>query len=234
MPLASFDQQFLTSVPALVGVDEAGRGPLAGPVCAAAVYLQKGFYKSDWARRYAAEINDSKQLKQDTREKIFNAIPEAEEGLIQVACHMASVEEIEELNILGATRLAMTRCIEALLSRQSCSFDHVFEGEDWLLQHGRHQEMAQVLVDGRPLKPFPYTHTAIVKGDGKSLAIALASIVAKVTRDHYMVKQAEQYPEYGFTTNKGYGTAKHRAALLRLGPCTIHRPSFLTQILTPR
>ena len=242
MKLANFDLRFLEQVSAIIGVDEAGRGPLAGPVCAASVYLDKVFYESAWASEYGAEINDSKRLKESVRERIFDAVCTAPKGLIHFACHFATVKDIELLNILGATRKAMAQCIDELKYRTTCNYSEAFDGEDpltevavrqgWLFQKSTDSSIAHVLVDGKPLKPFPHPHTAIVKGDAKSLAIALASIIAKVTRDRYMHKQAEAYPEYGFISNKGYGTPRHIAALKSAGPCKLHRMSFLSQILS--
>ena len=232
MQLHKFDQQHLEDVPAVIGVDEAGRGPLAGPVSAAAVYLDKRFYQSEWVLEYGSEINDSKQLKEEARERLFEAILQADEGLIHFASFMADIDDIESLNILGATRKAMANCIEQLQVLNVCPFTEPDEGSDWLFRESSGNTVARILVDGKPLKPFPYVHTAIVKGDGKSLAIAMASIIAKVTRDRYMQQQAERYPEYGFTSNKGYGTKKHIEALKSHGPCKIHRPSFLNNILS--
>lgn len=232
MSLAEFDLRYLKAIPAVIGVDEAGRGPLAGPVCAAAVYLDRDFYASSWNREYGPLINDSKQLPESVREEIYDTILETGVGQIHFACHMASVDEIENLNILGATRLAMARCIQSLLDDTVCPAREIYEGEASLFGMATGPACAHVLVDGKPLKPFPHLHTAIVKGDGKSLAIALASIIAKVTRDRFMRKQAEEYPEYGFVTNKGYGTKAHIAALKSAGPCKLHRMSFLTQILS--
>jgi len=231
MSLNEFDLHFLETVSALIGIDEAGRGPLAGPVSAAAVYVNKAFYESSWYRQFACQINDSKQLKESDREAVFEALSAIPEDLIYYACCMVEVEEIECLNILGATRKAMALCLDQLRSNDACPFEIPFEEEDWLFQNPRNPSIAQVLVDGRPLKPFPYPHTAIIKGDGKSLVIALASIIAKVTRDRFMQEQAALYPEYGFEMNKGYGTTKHIAALKERGPCKIHRTSFLDQIL---
>jgi ribonuclease HII len=232
MKLAEFDQQYLDRVPAVIGVDEAGRGPLAGPVSTAAVYLDTAFYESEWLSEYGAEINDSKQLSETAREKIFEAIHAADTGLIHFACHMVAVKDIEKLNILGATRKAMALCIEELKKSAACRFAEVYEGADWLFHKDSNQSIARILVDGKPLKPFAHPHTAIVKGDGKSMAIAMASILAKVTRDRYMHRQAKRYPVYGFVSNKGYGTPKHIAALQSHGPCKLHRMSFLTQILS--
>jgi ribonuclease HII len=232
MRLLDFDLQHLEDVPAVIGVDEAGRGPLAGPVSAAAVYLTKDFYQSDWAAKHGAQINDSKQLAENTREYLFEAILQAEPGLIHFASFMADIDDIESLNILGATRKAMANCIKQLQSLDDCPFQVPDEGNDWLFRETEGSSVARILVDGKPLKPFRFIHTAIVKGDGKSLAIAMASIIAKVTRDRYMQKQAEHYPAYGFTSNKGYGTKKHIEALKAHGPCKIHRPSFLNNILS--
>ena len=243
MKLAKYDLQYLEMVPAIIGVDEAGRGPLAGPVCAAAVYIKAGFYQSAWMLEFGPVINDSKQLSESTREQIFEALPESSAGQIDWACHMSTVEEIETVNILGATRKAMAQCVDELRLRDSCSFDRAFEGEELISAPSRQEllfqdesshRVVQILVDGKPLKPFPFSHTSIVKGDSKSLAIALASIIAKVTRDRYMQQQAEKFPQYGFVSNKGYGTPKHIAALKACGPCELHRMSFLTQILSSR
>jgi ribonuclease HII len=232
MQLLDFDLQHLEDVPAVIGVDEAGRGPLAGPVSAAAVYLRKDFYQSEWAAENATEINDSKQLTEKKREHLFEAIIQAEPGLIHFASFMADIDDIESLNILGATRKSMANCIQQLQSLDDCPFQVPDEGNDWLFRESEGSTVARILVDGKPLKPFPFVHTAILKGDGKSLAIAMASIIAKVTRDRYMQKQAERYPAYGFTSNKGYGTKKHIEALKSHGPCKIHRPSFLNNILS--
>lgn len=233
MRLVDFDLQHLEDVPAVIGVDEAGRGPLAGPVSAAAVYLNADFYKSEWAEEYAPEINDSKQLSESARERLYEAIIQDGKGLIHFASFMADVADIESLNILGATRKAMAKCIEQLQSLEHCRFQMPDEGDDWLFQEAGIDSVARILVDGKPLKPFPFAHSAIVKGDGKSLAIAMASIIAKVTRDRFMHQQAKKYPKYGFTSNKGYGTKQHIAALREHGPCKIHRPSFLNNILSP-
>ena len=241
MRLAKFDQQYLASVPAIIGLDEAGRGPLAGPVCAAAVYLDRGFYESDWFGEYGPEINDSKQLKEARREYIYEAVEKTGGDFIHYSCHMVSVEEIESLNILGATRKAMELCVKELRSKSDCRFRTALAAEDpvsqdrarqaWLFGHSQWDAVAHILVDGKPLQPCTFRHTAIVRGDGKSLAIALASILAKVTRDRYMRDQAKTYPEYGFISNKGYGTPKHIAALKACGPCKLHRMSFISRIL---
>jgi ribonuclease HII len=179
----------------VAGIDEAGRGPLAGPVVAAAVIFDAGRLP----RKIARAIDDSKKLAPETRETLFEAIrPYAEIGIGQ-----ASVEEIDRYNILKATFLAMYRARVALP-----------------------RAPAIALVDGNQAPKLGCEVRTIVGGDGISLSIAAASIVAKVTRDRLMTSLAETYPGYGWITNKGYGTAEHRSALLHLGPCPEHRRSF--------
>ena len=175
------------------GVDEAGRGPLAGPVCAAAVILPRGVMIEG--------LDDSKKLTEKRREALYGDIIAAAE-----ACGVAfaDVEEIEELNILGATYLAMNRAIAAL---------------------GVGIDLA--LIDGNRNAGIEYPSRCIVKGDAKCVSIAAASVLAKVTRDRYMRALAEKYPGYGFERHKGYGTEAHYAAIRALGPCPEHRPSFL-------
>ena len=180
----------------LCGVDEAGRGPLAGPVCAAAVVLPRGIVIDG--------LNDSKKLSERRRERLYDDI---KEKAIHWAVAFASVEEIETLNILGATYLAMNRAIEEL---------------------GIVPELA--LIDGNRAKGVEYDTRCIVGGDGKCADIAAASIMAKVTRDRLMYELDAQYPGYGFAKHKGYGTAAHYAAIRELGPCPAHRLSFLRKM----
>lgn len=214
----------------LVGVDEAGRGCLAGPVVAGACLLGRAFFSTPGAIEFSAQINDSKQLSAEARAEQFAVIENLRDrGLLDFEVASGTVEEIEALNILGATRLAMQRALEGLITRTSglelpCPVTDgpLFQGAGKL----------RILVDGRPLKPFPYAHTALVKGDGKSLAIAIASIAAKVVRDREMIRLADAYPEYSFEKHKGYGTAQHRAALRRHGALAIHRKLFLQKILS--
>ena len=175
------------------GVDEAGRGPLAGPVCAAAVILPRGVTIEG--------LDDSKKLTEKRREALYGDIIAAAEAY---GVAFADVEEIEELNILGATYLAMNRAIAAL---------------------GVGINLA--LIDGNRNAGIEYPSRCIVKGDAKCVSIAAASVLAKVTRDRYMRALAEKYPGYGFERHKGYGTAAHYAAIRALGPCPEHRPSFL-------
>ena len=180
----------------ICGVDEAGRGPLAGPVCAAAVVLPRGVE--------IAGLNDSKKLSEKRREALYGEITHK---ALHWAAAFAEVREIEELNILGATYLAMNRAIAAL---------------------GADMELA--LIDGNRAAGIEYPCRTIVGGDGKCASIAAASIIAKVTRDRYMRALEEKYPGYGFARHKGYGTAAHYAAIRALGPCAEHRPSFLRKM----
>lgn len=175
------------------GVDEAGRGPLAGPVCAAAVILPRGLVLPG--------LNDSKKLTERRREALYTPIVEQ---AIAYGIAFATVEEIEALNILQATFLAMNRAIAALSAAP-----------------------ALALIDGNRDGGIEIPSRCVVGGDGKCASIAAASILAKVSRDRYMYKMAALYPEYGFDRHKGYGTAAHYAALRAYGPSPIHRQSFL-------
>ena len=177
----------------VTGIDEAGRGPLAGPVSAAAVILPAGF-KHDL-------LDDSKKLTEKRRELLYEELTSRNDVLWSLA--YAEVDEIEKINILRATHAAMARA--ALSLSQVPDF---------------------CLIDGLPVPNFPLPSEGIVKGDGKSLSIAAASIIAKVSRDRLMLEYAEQYPAYGFERHKGYGTKLHMEALREHGPCPIHRKTF--------
>lgn len=190
--MPDFSHELLHHPGLVAGVDEAGRGPLAGPVVAAAVILR--------LEDCPDGLNDSKQLSAKKR-----AVLEVEIRA-RALCYgvgIASVEEIDSLNILWATMLAMTRAVEAL---------------------GR--DCAHVLVDGNRCPKWTYASTAIVEGDAKCLSIAAASIIAKETRDRMMVEAAQAHPHYGWERNKGYGSAEHMAALRTYGPTPHHRRSF--------
>ena len=176
----------------IAGLDEAGRGPLAGPVVAAAVMLPR--------RCLLAGLNDSKQLTEAERERLYDDIRRRAAG---VGVGLASEREIDEMNILEATRLAMGRAIQSLPSMP-----------DYLLLDAI--ELPAVLLPQR----------AIIKGDALSVSIAAASVVAKVTRDRLMGDYHRQYPQYNFQAHKGYGTAEHLRLLAAHGPCAIHRRSF--------
>ena len=227
--LQSHDRDQLAEFEWLIGVDEAGRGCLAGPVVAGACLLGRPFFTSAEAIERSVAINDSKQLSAQARTTQFAVIKNLrDQGLLDFEVASGSVEEIEALNILGATRLAMKRAIEGLATRAS-SLELPTNTVDGPLFYKTSKLC--ILVDGRPLKPFPYAHTGLVKGDGKSLAIAIASIAAKVVRDREMTELAKAHPEYFFEKHKGYGTALHRTALRKHGALTIHRKLFLQKIL---
>ncbi len=194
-PDLSFEQEARAAgYAAIAGVDEAGRGPLAGPVVAAAVILPHRLDE-------LAGLNDSKQLSEKKREALFGALLGREDVVCAVG--IATVEEIDALNILKATHLAMARAVEGLAVKADFC-----------------------LVDGLPVKGLPVEHRAVVKGDARSLSIAAASVLAKVTRDHLMIEADKQYPQYGFGKHKGYGTKAHMEALRKYGPCPLHRRSF--------
>ena len=178
---------------AVCGIDEAGRGPLAGPVVAAAVILAPG--------TEFPGVNDSKKLTEKKREALFDYI---KENALAYGIGRASEQEIDEINILQATFLAMRRAVEAL----PVSADYA-------------------LVDGNRIQGLDIPAECVIGGDGKVLSIAAASILAKVTRDRLMRELDAQYPQYGFAKNKGYGTAQHIAALKEYGPCPAHRRSFI-------
>ena len=177
----------------ICGVDEAGRGPLAGPVCAAAVILPEHLQ--------IPGLTDSKKLTDKKRRELF---PIIQEQAIAYGIGLASESEIDEINILQATFLAMGRALEQLSVRP-----------------------ALALIDGNRETDFGLPVKTVVKGDSLSANIAAASILAKVTRDNLMLELALQYPEYGFDIHKGYGTKAHYEALRTYGPCPIHRRSFL-------
>lgn len=182
---------------AVCGVDEAGRGPLAGPVCAAAVILPEN--------TIIEGVNDSKKLSEKKREALFDVI---KEQALSYSIAFASVEEIEKMNILNATMLAMKRAVEGL----DLKADYA-------------------MIDGNRLPNLDIDSEFIIKGDAKSMSIACASILAKVSRDRLLYKYAEEFPEYSFDKHKGYGTKVHIEALKKYGPCKYHRLSFLTKIL---
>jgi ribonuclease HII len=184
----------------VAGVDEAGRGPLAGPVVAAAAILPPRWEETGLPAGLAG-LNDSKQLTEAQREKFFEFLTACAEVEFAIAAVDAGV--IDEINILQATHRAMNDALAQL---------------NPLPPHA--------LVDGRPVKTLRVPQTAIVKGDAQSYSIAAASVLAKVTRDRLMLKYATQFPEYGFAEHKGYGTAKHLAAIAAHGACPIHRKTF--------
>ena len=223
------DARYLAHHEHLIGVDEAGRGALAGPVVAAACAVGRALFADPEALVACSLINDSKKLRAADREDSLKLMERLQtSGLIEFAVGVGSVQEILELNILGATRLAMRRAVEKTAALVSGLNLPQFAAEGPLFNE---TFPAKIIVDGPPLKPFCYAHEGIVKGDSRSLCIAMASIAAKVTRDREMVRLAALHPVYGFDEHKGYGTKAHRQSLLRHGPCDAHRDLFLRKIL---
>jgi ribonuclease HII len=236
--LRGFDLKQINGVNSLIGIDEVGRGAFAGPVVAAAVVVTRDFLESRWAVAKGGRVNDSKVLNAEQREELWGEFEKlAAAGQIHANYGVASVEEIEQLNILGATKLAMRRALEAIHPPEA--FEPKREEPDLFSSFEERKTFhptvsARVIVDGLPLRAFPYPHTAFVNGDARSLCIAMASIVAKVTRDRMMTEMEQQFPGYGFAQHKGYGTEDHREAVLKLGRCRQHREAFLRKLLAVR
>lgn len=187
---------FARELSLVCGVDEAGVGPLAGPVCAGAVILPKG-----WMAPY---LNDSKKVTEKRREKLYEQITQE---AVAWSVGWADEKEIDQQNILNARMLAMERAIQGLSVKPDFA-----------------------LIDGNWSKGITMPNETVVKGDGKSASIAAASILAKVSRDRFMCRMAEQYPNYAFERHKGYPTQLHYARLREFGPCPIHRRSFLKNL----
>lgn len=235
--LRGFDLKQVESVASLIGVDEAGRGALAGPVVAGAVLVTREFLESRWAVFKSGCINDSKQLAAADRESVWDQFEKLmAKGQIHAQYGVATVDEIERFNIVGATKLAMRRALEAIYPPDS--FERKVEPDLFssLDERTAFKPMVscRILIDGLSLSRFAYPHTAVVNGDARSLCIAMASIVAKVARDRLMCELDRHYPGYGFAQHKGYGTDDHRTALLRLGRCPQHREMFLRKLLSQR
>lgn len=199
MPDYEFEKAAVNSgFSCICGVDEAGRGPLAGPVCAAAVILPEG--------AVIEGLDDSKKLTEKKRERLYDIIKET---AIAYSVAYGTLEEIETVNILEATYLAMNRAIEGLTVKPDFA-----------------------LIDGnRVPRGIKIPCETIVKGDSKSMSVAAASVLAKVTRDRLMLEYDKKYPEYNFKKHKGYGTKEHTELIKQYGPCEIHRLSFLKNIL---
>lgn len=194
--LLDFEKTLWSHSLTVAGVDEAGAGPLAGPVTAACVALHPSRTKT------LEGLNDSKQLQESERDRLRPLIQDC--ALAWAVAH-ASVEEIDRLNIRQATLLAMRRAVEAVRGRQH--IDHL-------------------LVDAHELATVPVPQSPLIDGDARSLSIAAASVLAKTARDALMVAYDQTFPGYGFSIHKGYGTKQHRDALVNLGPCEIHRRTF--------
>lgn len=191
------NEQYQQGFKVVCGIDEAGRGPLAGPVYAAAVILKKG--------QTIEGVNDSKKLSEKKREALYNKIIDE---CLAYAIGVADEKEIDEINILQATFLAMKRAVDGLSVKPDCA-----------------------LVDGNQIPPLDCSVSTIIKGDSKSESIAAASILAKVERDRYMLEMAQKYPQYCFEKHKGYGTKLHYEMIEKHGICDIHRKSFLKKVL---
>lgn len=200
-----FDRETSGGCTFVAGVDEVGRGPLAGPVVAAAVVLPQDFD--------VPGIDDSKKLTEKKREALF---PVIKEHALAYGIGMADHKRIDEINILEATKEAMAEAIEnaSEMLCEKCG-----------------QDIEYVLFDAMKIEAVNLPQTSVIKGDAKSLSIAAASVIAKVTRDHMMVELSEVYPDYAFEKNKGYGTKAHYAGLEKVGPCEIHRMTFLKNFL---
>jgi ribonuclease HII len=190
------EEYFAKGAQLICGIDEAGRGPLAGPVCAAAVILPRGLE--------IPGLNDSKKLTDKKRRELF---PIIKEQAIAYGIAFADHKEIDEINILQATFLAMKRAVAQLQVKPD-----------------------QLLIDGNRTTDFGMPAVAVVKGDSLSASIAAASVLAKVTRDDYMEEMAKEYPQYAFEVHKGYGTKAHYAALAEHGPSPLHRMTFLKKL----
>jgi ribonuclease HII len=236
--LRSFDLKKIEGFESLIGVDEVGRGALAGPVVAGAVLVTRAFLEGRWAAARAGRVNDSKLLAAAEREALwgeFEAL--SAKGLIHANYGSASVEEIEQHNILGATKLAMRRALGGIYPPEA--FRRAQEEPDLFSSLEERAAFVpvvscRVLVDGLPLRGFPYPHVAIVNGDARSLCVAMGSIIAKVARDRMMAELDRAHPGYGFAKHKGYATDEHREAVIRLGRCAIHREMFLRKLLSGR
>lgn len=200
MTLSEFDNSYRDKYEVVCGCDEAGRGPLAGDVFAAAVIFDKDTVIKD--------INDSKKLSEKKREELFDEIVDK---ALDFSIQCATVQEIEDINILNCTMLAMKRAVESMkLKPDVC------------------------LIDGNKTPKLSCDAIAVVKGDAKSQAVAAASILAKVARDRYMLEMAKLYPEYQFEKHKGYGTKLHYQMIDKYGESPIHRPSFLKKYYAKR
>ncbi len=195
----TFDEQYFREYGIVCGVDEAGRGPLAGPVAAGAVVLPEGCVIEG--------LDDSKKLSEKKRELLYGEIVTKS---LAWSVKLCSNEEIDNINILNAALLAMRKAVDEVREKLGDSV-----------------QIGVVLLDGNRNTDFALPSFPIVKGDGKSQSIAAASVLAKVTRDKLMIDMDEKYPQYNFKKHKGYPTVEHKLALYKYGPCEIHRKSFL-------
>lgn len=203
--MKTFDQEATENAGFIAGVDEVGRGPLAGPVVAAAVVLPPDFD--------VPGIDDSKKMTEKRRESM---LPVIMEKALAYGIGMVDHKRIDEINILEATKEAMIQAVENASA---------------MLREKQGVEIQHVLFDAMQIPAVELPQTSVIKGDAKSLSIAAASVLAKVTRDRMMVELAEEYPDYAFEKNKGYGTKAHYEGLEKVGSCEIHRMTFLKNFL---
>lgn len=212
--LQEYDAKLMHKAGSLIGLDEVGRGALAGPVFTAACLVKQDFFLDKNNISSTARFRDSKKMSANLREQAFENLMHLKTiGSVDFEIASASVQEIESLNISGATLLSFDRSLKALHERNPYS------------------RQSLILIDGKPLKDFPYVHQAIVGGDDQSLSIACASILAKVARDQFMDAMGDQFPHYNWQKNKGYGTQFHREQIRLEGPSPEHRALFLRKIL---
>lgn len=226
-PRWQFDCAAIDGQDWLVGVDEAGRGALAGPVFAAAVAVRADYFRTPPEGIDLNKIRDSKKICEPQRETIYAQVKAlAEQGVALLAVGEGSVPEIDRLDILGATCLAMRRAIDRLREMGLPRSDY---GPDELFQESG--KKVRILVDGPTIKRLNLPHEGLVKGDDRSHIIALASILAKVSRDRRMRELDRNYPHYHWASNKGYGSGVHREAIRAKGPCKFHRNLFIHKLI---
>ncbi|MGN0711511.1 MAG: ribonuclease HII [Anaerovoracaceae bacterium] len=204
----------------VAGVDEVGRGPLAGPVVTACVVLPQDFD--------VLGIDDSKKLSEKKREQLFDII---KEKALACGIGMSDNTRIDEINILEATKEAMEKAVKAADEQLRASLGFSVSANE---NEKRENVIQHILIDALTLKNVDIPQTGIIKGDTQSVSIAAASIIAKVTRDRMMVEYAKEFPAYGFEKNKGYGTKAHYEGLDNVGICSIHRKSFLRKYAEER
>jgi len=212
--LQEHDIQLTEKHEGLIGVDEVGRGALAGPVFVVACYIKSGFFKVDSNIELTLNFRDSKRMSKNKRDVAFEIINELKnQGWVDYVIATSSVEVIESKNISGATRQAFTDALIRLTNNLENVTDYL------------------ILIDGNPLKDFLFPHESMVRGDDRSLVVSMASILAKVSRDRYMEELACNFPGYLWEQNKGYGTYLHRNAIKKIGASSQHRMLFLRKIL---
>lgn len=245
-----FDRELLSprlDLKGLIGLDEVGRGCLAGPVVAGAAWVQRDFYERVELPEFVAGVKDSKQLNHQEREQVWQSFQGYRKNHddVRFAWGLATVREIEQLNILGATKLAMQRALLRLQKHTGeleiadpCEVQKAAPQME-LFGHFEHEVPTTripsgLLVDGKPLSRFPWKHHAVPKADDKSLAVGLASIGAKLVRDYHLIRLCKRWPGYGFARHKGYATPQHCQAILQIGITPVHRSLFCRSLLAQR